>query len=142
MPPRRKVILFILQGIGMLFKDGAKTIFFQVSFFNTIYYIFTFSCVQISKSGTLTDLISVFKICVRPDFRPPQYKYKKIVKNHLKSRQKCPYFKWSSFWMVGTIAIAKAKSLTLWKPDYMKFDLEKVKISLMFIISLRTQTLT
>ena len=31
-----------------------------------------------------------------------------FVKHHLKSGQKCPDFEWSSFQMVGTIAIAKA----------------------------------
>ena len=31
-----------------------------------------------------------------------------FIINRLKSRQKCPDFKWSSFWIVGTIAIAKA----------------------------------
>ena len=33
-----------------------------------------------------------------------------FVKNHLKSGQKCLDFKWSSFWMVGSIAIPKAKA--------------------------------
>ena len=33
-----------------------------------------------------------------------------FVKNHLKSRQKCPDFEWSGFWMVGTIAAAIAKT--------------------------------
>ena len=34
-----------------------------------------------------------------------------LVKNHLKSGQKCPDFEWSGFHMVGTIAIAKARTL-------------------------------
>ena len=33
-----------------------------------------------------------------------------LSKNHLKSRQKCPYFEWSSFRIVGTTAIAIAKA--------------------------------
>ena len=36
-----------------------------------------------------------------------------FVKNHLKSRQICPDFKWSGFQMVGTIAIAISKAQTV-----------------------------
>ena len=39
-----------------------------------------------------------------------------FVKHHLKSRQKCPDFEWSSFWIVGTKAatIAKARPFENW----------------------------
>ena len=56
-----------------------------------------------------------------------------FVKNYLKSGQKHPDFDWSSFWMVGTIAIAKARPFenwTIWKsPDFewFKFKLKLVE---------------
>ena len=48
-----------------------------------------------------------------------------FIKNHLKSRQKHIDFEWSSFWMVGTIAIAIAKAQpfenwTTWHPTFKK----------------------
>ena len=54
-----------------------------------------------------------------------------FVKNHLKSRQKCPNFEWSSFRMDGTIAIAIAKARpfekrTIWNIIFNKSGLQSV----------------
>ena len=54
-----------------------------------------------------------------------------FVKNHLKSGLKHPDFKWSGFWMVGTIAITIAKTQpfdnrTIWNPTYKKSRFQMV----------------
>ena len=52
-----------------------------------------------------------------------------FVINHLKCRQKCLDFVWSGFQMVVTRALNIGKSPKFWKPDHLKYDLQKVWIS-------------
>ena len=52
-----------------------------------------------------------------------------FVRNHLKSRQKWPYFEWSGFLMFETIAIAIAAVRPCDKLNHLKDDLQKVQIA-------------
>ena len=51
------------------------------------------------------------------------------IEIHTNAGQKCLDFEWSSFQMVGTIAISMAKAQSFWKPDHLKSNLQKVRIS-------------
>ena len=55
-----------------------------------------------------------------------------FVKSHLKCRQKCLDFEWSSFWMVGTIAIAKApfENWTIWNSTFKKSRFPMVRFQI------------
>ena len=56
-----------------------------------------------------------------------------FVKNHLKFGQKYPDYDWSRFLNGWDYRYGHSLSLTIWKPDHLKSELQKLQISRVFL---------